>query len=217
MIQNQDRMFRRIMMSVVGVLICGVGVGLFKFAAFGVDPFQSLMGGLAAVIPVSFGLLYIIVNAILLLFSVIFDRSKIGIATFINLFLLGYVVDFTHQAMLAALPGASMGVRIAVLAVALPILSFSCSMYFVANLGVSTYDAMALVFNQKCPGIPFKFWRVMTDFICVGLGVGLFLLSGKPMSDIGVVAGVGTIITAFCMGPFIEFFNVHVSEPILNR
>ena len=55
---------KRILMSVFGVIICGISVGLFKHAALGVDPFQSLMSGLDAVIPISFGTLYVIVNQI---------------------------------------------------------------------------------------------------------------------------------------------------------
>ena len=78
-----NQMVKRIIMSVLGVVICGISVGMFKFAALGIDPFQSLMSGLDAVIPIRFGTLYIIVNVVLLLFALIFDRKKIGIATFI--------------------------------------------------------------------------------------------------------------------------------------
>ena len=81
-------MVKRILMSIFGVLICGIAVGFFKRAMFGVDPFQSLMAGLDTVIPISFGTLYVIVNVIMLLFSLIFDRHYIGLATFINLFLI---------------------------------------------------------------------------------------------------------------------------------
>ena len=56
------------MMSIFGVVICGLSVGMFKHAAFGVDPFQALMSGLDAVIPVRFGTLYVIVNLLLLAF-----------------------------------------------------------------------------------------------------------------------------------------------------
>ena len=41
---------RRIVMSLAGVVICAVSVGVFKLAALGVDPFQSLMSGLDALI-----------------------------------------------------------------------------------------------------------------------------------------------------------------------
>ncbi len=39
---------KRILMSVFGVVICGLSVGMFKHAAFGVDPFQALMSGCAS-------------------------------------------------------------------------------------------------------------------------------------------------------------------------
>ena len=70
---------RRILMSLFGVLICAVSVGIFKIAALGVDPFQSLMSGLDALIPIPFGTLYVIVNLVLLSFSLIVDRNNIGI------------------------------------------------------------------------------------------------------------------------------------------
>ena len=71
---------RRIAMSLFGVIICAIAVGIFKIAALGVDPFQSLMSGLDKLIPIEFGTLYVIVNAILLIFSLIADRHNIGIA-----------------------------------------------------------------------------------------------------------------------------------------
>ena len=49
---------RRIMMSILGVVICGASVGIFKIAALGVDPFQTMMSGLDKLIPIPFGTLY---------------------------------------------------------------------------------------------------------------------------------------------------------------
>ena len=102
-------------MSLFGVVICAISVGFFKHAALGVDPFQSLMAGLDALIPIEFGTLYVIVNAILLVFSLIFDRKNIGIATAINLFLLGYITQFTYQLLQTWLPDPSLPTRIAFL------------------------------------------------------------------------------------------------------
>ena len=31
---------------------------------------------------------------------------------------------------------------------------------------------------------------------------------------LGAVLGIGTVVTAFGMGPMISFFNVHMSEPL---
>lgn len=70
---------KRIIMSLVGVIITAISIGAFKYAAFGVDPFQSFMSGIDTLIPIDFGTLYVVVNAILLLFALVFDRHYIGI------------------------------------------------------------------------------------------------------------------------------------------
>ena len=94
---------------------------------------------------------------------------------------------------------------------------FSSSFYFTADLGVSTYDAVSLVFSEKYKKIPFRFWRVGCDFICIFLGIIFFTLSYKKWSESGTLIGIGTVITAFFMGPLIQFFNEKVAQPYLNK
>ena len=208
---------KRILMSVLGVVICGISVGFFKRATFGVDPFQSFMSGLDTMIPIDFGTLYVIANVCLLLFSIINDRSKIGIATVINLLFTGYIADFSHQFLNNMFPALGMTGRIIMLVIGIVVMCFSSAFYFTANLGVSTYDAVALVISEKWNPAPFRFCRIACDLVCVITGVILFLCAGQPISNIGAVVGVGTIVTAFFMGPLIDFFNVRVAQPFLNK
>ncbi len=204
------------MMSVLGVLTGAVSVAVFKMAAFGVDPFQSFMSGIDTVVPIGFGTLYVIVNAILLSFSVIFDRHYIGIATFINLFLLGYVTEYSYKLFSMLIPTPSLFLRIVFLIVGIIIICIGSSLYITADLGVSTYDAVALIMANKWKIGPFKFIRVITDVCCVILGTVLFLFGGGAWKGVPAIAGVGTIVTAFFMGPLIEFFNVHIARPMLE-
>lgn len=204
-------------MSLFGVIICAISVGIFKIAALGVDPFQSLMSGLDKLIPISFGTLYVIVNAILLLFSLIADRHYIGIATFINLFLLGYITQWTYEFLQTVIVNPSMIIRLLCLLVAIVIICFGSALYMTADLGVSTYDAVALILVNKWHIGQFKYIRIVTDVICVLLGAGLFLLGGGKIAEIPTIIGVGTIITAFFMGPLIEVFNQKVAIPMLNK
>ena len=207
---------KRILMSTLGVLICGLSVGMFKHAAFGVDPFQALMSGLDAVIPIRFGTLYVIVNLLLLSFSLVMDRRKIGIATFINLFLLGYAVEFSQAQCMRLFPAISLGGRVLLLLAAIAILSLASALYFTADLGVSTYDAIALVWSERQTKIPFPLCRVVTDSVCVIAGVALCRASGMGFRQIFASVGVGTVITAFFMGPLIAFFNRTVARPLLG-
>ena len=208
---------RRIFMSLFGVIVCAISVGIFKIAALGVDPFQSLMSGLDQLIPISFGTLYVIVNLILLSFSLLTDRHNIGIATFINLFLLGYVTQFTYDLLQKLFPAPTLLFRIACLLIGIVIICFGSALYMTADLGVSTYDAVAIVLANKWKIAKFKFCRIGTDLICVIAGIIVFLLGGGTISSIPTIVGVGTIVTAFFMGPLIEFFNEKIARPLLNR
>ncbi|MCR5033540.1 MAG: hypothetical protein K6A92_11860 [Lachnospiraceae bacterium] len=210
-------MKRRILMSVLGVLIAGMSVGIFKLAAFGVDPFQAFMSGIDHLIPISFGTLYVIVNAVLLLFSLLFNRRMIGIATFINLFLLGYVTQYSYAFLQYVFPEPSILVRALALIIGIVILCFASAFYMTADLGVSTYDAVAIVMANTWHLGKFQYLRIATDVVCVVLGIVLFLVSGGAWQQIPTFAGIGTIVTAFFMGPLIEFFNVHVARPFLAR
>ena len=217
MLEKDNKLIRRIIMSVLGVVICGISVGAFKFVAFGVDPFQSLMSGLDAIIPIRFGTLYLIVNALMLAFIILIDKKKIGIATFVNIFLLGYITEFSQHICQKLMPNASLLTRVVVLAVALIFLGLSSALYFTADLGVSTYDAVALIWSERQGKIKFTFCRVITDFICVAAGVGLLYSSGMTTLEVLGSVGIGTIITAFFMGPMISFFKTHVALPILDK
>lgn len=208
--------WKRVSMSLFGVIVCAISVGIFKIAALGVDPFQSFMAGLDSIVPISFGTLYVITNAIMLLFALIFDRHYIGIATFINLFLLGYITQFTYEYLQTVIINPSMVTRVICLIVGVVIICFGSAFYMTADLGVSTYDAVALIIVNTWKKGKFQYVRIITDLVCVIIGVLLFLMAGGTVAKIPTIAGIGTIITAFFMGPLIEFFNVRFARPFLN-
>lgn len=194
---------RRALMTIFGVTTGGLSVGLFKQSMFGVDPFQCLCSGLDNVIPIDFGTLYVIINAVLLLLVLALDKHYIGLGTLINLFLLGYVVEFSENAIYALMGDPSMALCIIYLIVGMVVLCLASALYFTADLGVSTYDAIALYLASKKIA-PFRFIRIATDLCCVGIG---FVFGYKP--------GVGTLLSAFFMGPLISWFNDHVAKPLL--
>lgn len=208
---------RRLFMSLIGVVVGAISVAIFKIAALGVDPFQTFVAGMDALIPIPFGTLYMIINIVLLAFSLIFDRHRIGLATFINLFLLGYITQFTYEALQKVIVNPSMIVRIICLLVGIVIICFASSLYMTADMGVSTYDAVALVISETWKKGKFKYVRIMTDISCVVIGCVLYLMAGGAWKSIPTIAGVGTIVTAFFMGPLIEVFNEKCARPFLAK
>jgi uncharacterized membrane protein YczE len=192
---------RRIIMTVFGVLIAGFSVGMFNFSAFGMDPFQVFSHGIWMHIPLGYGTFYSILNLIMLFFIFIIDRRKIGLGTFINIFLLGYVVQFSSWLFETWIPNPALGLKIIFLIVGIIVMCFGSSLYFTGDLGVSTYDAVALILSEKKVA-RFQFCRIGSDFICAIAG---YLL--------GTTIGIGTVVTAFFMGPVIAVFNRKVSIP----
>ena len=59
--------------------------------------------------------------------------------------------------------------------------------------------------------------KIFMFLVCVLLGVGIFLLSGGVFARVPAIAGIGTVITAFFMGPLIRFFNTCVAETMLKK
>lgn len=210
-------MKKRITMSVFGVLLCAVSVAFFKYAAFGMDAFQVFVNGMVEVIPIGYGTLYVIINVALLLFALIFDKHYIGLATIINLFFLGYIAEFSLWILNSLFPATGILLRIVFLIIGIVLMSLASALYYTADLGVSTFDAIALIMANTWKVARFRYCRIGVELCTVILGCSLYFIGNKSFSGLGALVSVGTIITAFCMGPLIEVFNKKVAEPLLHE
>lgn len=192
-------------MSFIGVTLCSISVGIFKLAVLGTDPFTCFVSGFSCLSGLSYGNIYTILNVLMLVGIFFLNRHFIGIATFFNIFCAGYIAQFTMYIFAPVFADAGIIVRVIGMLVGIVLNCFAASIYYTADLGVSTYDAIALFLGSK-KVVPFKFCRIGTDLICVLVG---YVLMARD------TIGVGTIITAFFMGPLIEVFNTHLVRPFL--
>lgn len=217
---SQSNMVKRVVFSFLSIVVMGFGISLFSVSGFGVDPFTSMNMNVASAIGVGFGTYQMIINAIILFYVIVVaHRGLVGVGTVFNMVACGYVCEFLQgliQPMVAH--NFIMPVRLALLGAGIVTLCFACSLFFTANVGVGPYDALGFML---CRGIHIehKFARVITDVSVVLIGLvvsgGLTALVKGDFSHIHNV-GIGTIITAFCMGPLINVFNKTVSSKLFN-
>lgn len=211
----RDKLFvMRLIMSLVGVCICGVAVGFFNAAVFGVDPFQRFAQGLHnqfQFIPVfaSYGTFYAAANLVLLVIDFFLERHYIGLATFLNMFFVGYLVTFSEWCIDLVVPEPGLPARVVLLIIGIFLCCLASALYYTADLGVSTYGAIPLFITDCKPQVagkvvPFRFIRIVSDLICVIIGYAC-----------GAVVGIGTVITAFFMGPLIEVLKKSIAIPLL--
>lgn len=192
-------------MSFFGVIVTGFCIGAFQKAGLGADPFTCFVTGIASLFHSTYGVFYIIVTGTLLVGVFFTEKHYIGIATVINLFFTGMAADFMKNVLDSLFPAPGMAARIVMMLAGILGTCFAASVYFTADLGVSAYDAVSLIAANKYKLMPFRLCRIASDSLCVLTGLLCH-----------VTIGAGTVITALFMGPVVQWFNTHVSEPFLH-
>lgn len=217
----QHNMVKRCITSVISIVIMGFGISLFSVSGFGVDPFTSMNMNISSTLGISYGTYQLIVNAVIILFVIIVaHRGLVGVGTLFNMIGVGYSCEFFESIIRPAVAdfNDNLIVRMCLLAVGIVILCFSCSLFFTSNVGVGPYDSLGFMLSQET-GISYKWIRVITDLAVIVIGLaasgGFTALLNGNLSGIKNI-GVGTIITAFMMGPLVNFFSKHISSKILS-
>lgn len=196
----------RILMTIIGIALTAVSVGLQKISGLGVDPFSVLVFGFVNAFDAPYQTVYIVVCAVLIVMALLFNRKLLGIATIVSLFCSGFVTDATVEIatkMLGTEP--ARWIRLLLLFFVVLLISISSALYYSASLGVSPYDAQALTITEKCK-LPFRVVRIGTDAACCLIG---FILGGD--------LGLATIIYACCMGPFIQWCREHITDKLVEE
>ncbi|MBQ9060642.1 MAG: hypothetical protein IJ128_05830, partial [Firmicutes bacterium] len=194
----------------------GVACGLLKAAAFGVDPYQSLVRGAAALTGASYDTMFLMISGAAFLFAFRYDRSLINAGTVFMLLLSGHAVDCTVRLAQGLSPDPGLLLRGAFFAVGIILLAVSSSVYFTVDLGLSPYDCIARIMADRFHIADFKYTRIMTDGACVGGGAILMFLSQASLGEITGLIGAGTILIALCFGPLISLCNRRIAQPLLE-
>lgn len=199
--------FRQILAVVLGNLILGLGVALLRVSQTGNDPYTALAMALSDGFGIGLGNFLLGVNLVLLIVEVSVGRKYLGLGSVINLFLLGYVVQYASQAMSLVLGDGSdfsLPKQLILMAAAMVVVTFGLSMYQVADMGVAPYDYLALGLSDHSKR-PYFMNRMLTDGICV-LIIIITCLAGF-LSWENSHLGIGTVVAAFCLGPLVNAFN----------
>ena len=200
---------------VIGILMVGIAVGLFKMAEMGADPFTAMNTGISSVLHMQFGTLQLIVNAGILLMIFLFKRQFIGFGTIFNMVFVGYTADFVMWLFgRLDITFDSIPIRIAVLALASLLICVGDALYISADMGMAPYDAAGYVMETLTrKKIQFRFARIILDVLCVAIA----FFTGSQAGIQWKIIGIGTILLTFCTGPLIQFFRLHWSDPLLAK
>lgn len=198
---------RKAIAVILGNIIIGIGAAGLRLSLMGNDPYTAANMALSEGFQIGLGTYQLIVNVLLLIIQLIWGRKYIGFGSIVNMCFLGYIVQYATVLMNFAIgdgTGKSFLYQLVYMMISLIVLSSGLSMYQIANLGVSPYDYLALGMTEHFR-LPYFVNRVITDLLCVLLivgAVGIGFISWKNSH-----LGIGTVLVAFCLGPFVNMFN----------
>ena len=198
---------KRTVAMLAAVIVMGAGVGFFMLAAMGSDPFSTLNLGVSSRLHLSFGAWQAIFNILLLAVVLATDRSKLGLGTIGNMFLVGFAADITGGLLSQVITASALGIpaRVGMTLLGVSMQLIGCSFYVTCGLGMAPYDCVSYIVPERTK-IPFRWWRILIDVICVGTGFAC-----------GAAIGIGTLMMAFGTGPLLPIFNKYLAAPVVGR
>jgi uncharacterized membrane protein YczE len=188
-------MTRRLVQLYAGLLLYGASMALMIRAGLGLDPWDVLHQGLAERLPLSFGLVTIVVGALVLL-AWIPLRQRPGVGTVSNVIVIGLAVD----AALAVLPAPDApALRVTFILAGVGLNGVATAAYIGARLGPGPRDGLMTGLVRRT-GRSVRLVRTSIEVTVLAAG---WLLGGT--------VGVGTVVYALGIGPL-----VHVLLPVLT-
>jgi uncharacterized protein len=175
--------------------------GLFLFALavvcqleskLGLSPWDTLHQGIAKHSSLSFGLANICVGVVVLVIAWALG-AKVGVGTVANAALVGaFIVGLTEIRQVDHLSEDPLGVRIALLAIAMVLFGIGSALYIGAWFGAGPRDSLMVVLGQRT-GIRLGVVRAGIELCALAAGYAL-----------GGTIGIGTVVFALGIGPALE-------------
>jgi len=182
----------RLAYLVAGLFLCACGIVCFLESELGLPPWDVLHQGLAEQAGISFGAANLIVSFVVLALSWLL-RAHIGLGTILNALLIGtFVLLVTPLDAIASLSEEGLGVRVVLVALALPFFGVGSAFYIAAAMGAGPRDSLMLV-TAKGFGIRIGAARTAIELLALGGGFAL-----------GGTVGIGTLVFALGVGPAVE-------------
>ncbi len=177
---------------VAGLFLCAVGIVCFLESELGLPPWDVLHQGLAEQTGLSFGEANLAVSAVVLAAAWLL-RAHIGLGTLLNALLIGtFVIALTALEPVQALSEEGLGLRVALIPLALAGFGVGSAFYIGATLGAGPRDSLMLVLSRRL-GVRIGVSRTVIE---IGALVAGFALGGT--------VGVGTLVFAVGIGPAVE-------------
>lgn len=194
---------KRFPITLTGFIFLSIGIMLTKRSALGMSPWGVFHEGLSNVTGLSFGVITQLVGLVVLLVSVVFLKTKIGLGTVLNVLLVGWFIDLADH-FYTYIPLSYIAKTI-VFTLGLITMTFGRSLYIASRLGPGPRDGLFVGLARIC-NIQVKYVKPAIELTVLFLG---FIFGGT--------AGIGTVVAALVSGYLVQmFFKLLSYDPSLK-
>lgn len=188
----------------IGFLVMSIGIVLIRISDLGLFPWGVLHDGMSQVLPLTFGQITSYFGFVILLFSVVFFKTNVGPGTFLNILLVGPIIDTLEK--ILTFSSNSLLINVLFFMTGLVLMALGKAVYISTKLGAGPRDGL-FVGVSRVFQVEVKYVKPIIEIIV--LVIGYFL---------GGVVGVGTIITMTVSGYIIQqFFSILHFDSKIDR
>lgn len=186
---------KRLFLMLTGIVFMGITMSFLIGVNYGTDTYSFMALGVSEALKLSYGTSCLLINVLLFIPVVIFERRLIHIGTVMNMVVVGYITDFCMMLNAKFLPEwlfTTLPAKPIVFVAALIPFLIAVAFYMHADLGMSPYDALPTMITRRLK-VPFTPVRIGWDMLTIA--VGLILGQKLPL---------GTLVLALTIGPAVD-------------
>lgn len=189
---TRTKIILNMLLAFVSLFVNGLGVYLTIHANIGAAPWDVLNIGISKTLGILYGNASIAVSLTILTIDILM-KEPIGLAMFIDALTVGKAVDFFNWINVVPVPKTLVG-SIVMIFVGIVIIGYTQCFYMKAALGCGPRDTLLVGLSRHIKKLPIGLISICLLSLATLIG---FFLGGS--------VGVGTLITALCAGPIMQF------------
>ena len=189
---------KNILAAAFGVLLVGIGVAFNNCAGFGNDPIGIVYDGIrnaGGMDQAQLGMASNVVNLSLLVLLFFIGRHYLSVGTFVYLLPYGFCVDAGNLLYRQLAWSEGTGARILFSVIGCSLVCLGVAIYITVDIGVDPFTGIVLVLRDRL--------KKECRYVKIGFDVTMIVVGTALGGKLGLV----TVITAFAVGPVIQFFS----------
>lgn len=187
-----------ILLALIGVSLCGIGVGFANCAALGLDSIGIFYDGIRNILNFSsdmLGVASFIVSGVILVFLFFAARKYVSLGTLIYIIAYGSFITVGSIIYRALVFENNLFTSIVFSCIGYILLYIGLAIYIAIDIGMDAFTGIVLYLSD-ITHFEFKYVKIAFDIVLIIIGAVL-----------GGALGVPTVITMVLGGPLINFFT----------